>query len=70
MNSRRPFKPNQPNVPKSFKLFDLMRLRQTFVFSSLPYPVISPLYQPISIDPFLTASQAPNNFLTNMSMVG
>ena len=38
-----------------------MRLRRTFVFSSLPDSTISPLHQLISIGPFLIASQAPNN---------
>ena len=36
MNSRRPSKPNLPSVPKPSKLFAPMRLRRTFVISSLP----------------------------------
>ena len=67
MNSRRPSKPNLPSVPKSSKILAPMRL--TFVFFSLLDPAISPLHQPISIGPFLIASQAPNNLLTDMGLV-
>ena len=56
INSRRPSKPNLLSVPKPSKLLVPTRLRQTFVFSSLP-------------DSFLITSQAPNSLLTDMSMV-
>ena len=69
MSSRRPSKPNLPSVPKPSKILAPMRLRPTFVFSSLLDPAISPLHQPISIGPFLIASQAPNNLLTDMGLV-
>ena len=69
INCRRPFKRNLPSVPKPSKLLAPTRLRRTFIFSSLLDPAISPLHQPISIGPFLTASQVPNNLLTEMSMV-
>ncbi|KAK4572205.1 hypothetical protein RGQ29_030580 [Quercus rubra] len=41
MNSRRPSKPNLPSVPKPSKLLTPTRLRQTFVFSSLPDSAIT-----------------------------
>ena len=43
MNSRRPSKPNLPNVPKPSKLLAPTRLRRTFVFSSLSDPAIRPI---------------------------
>ena len=49
---------------KPSKLLAPTRLHRTFVFSNIPNPTISPLHQPMSIGPFLTASQAPNNLLT------
>ena len=67
MNSRRPSNPNLPSVPKPSKLFAPTRLRWTFFFSNLPDSAIT--HQPISIGPFLTASQAPKSLLTYMSMV-
>ena len=70
MNSRRSFKLNLPSVPKPSKLLALTGLCRTFVLSSLLDPAISPLHQSISIGPFLIASQAPNNLLTDMSMMG
>ena len=69
MNSRRPSKPNLPSTPKPSKLLAPTRLRRTFVFSSILDSAISPLHQPISIGPFLIASQALNNLLTDMDMV-
>ena len=58
MNSRRPSKPNLPNVPKPFKL--LLQRGSTEPISSLAYR-ISLLNHSIfqyEIDPFLTASQS------------
>ena len=64
MNNRKPSKPNLSSIPKPFKLLAPTRLRRTFVFFRY-----NPYHQPISIGPFLTASQAPNNLLTDMGMV-
>ena len=43
MNNNRPSKPNLPNVPKPSKLLAPMRLRRTFIFSSLPDLAIRPI---------------------------
>ena len=69
MNNNRPSKPNLPSVPKPSKLLALTRLRWTFVFSSLPASVIAHSFNQYEIGPFLTASQAPNDLLTDVGMV-
>ena len=46
-----------------------MRLRRTYFFFSLPNSAISHSINQYEIGPFLTASQAPNGFLTYMGMV-
>ena len=69
MNSRRPFKPNLPNIPKPSKL--LLQRGYTEPISSLTCR-ISLLDRSINqyeIGPFLTASQTPNGLLTDMGMV-
>ena len=69
MNSRRPSKPNLPNVPKPSKL--LLQRGYTKPISSLAYriPLLDHSINQYKIGPFLTASQTPNGLLTNMGMV-
>ena len=69
MNSRRPSKPNLPNVPKPSKL--LLQRGCAEPVSSLAYRILlldHSIYQ-YEIGPFLTASQTPNSLLTDMGMV-
>ena len=69
MNSKRPSKPNLPNVPKPSKLL----LRRGYIehISSLTYriPLLDHIINQYEICPFLTASQTPNGLLTDMGMV-
>ena len=69
MNSRRPSKPNLPNVPKPSKL--LLQRGYAKPISSLAYriPLLNHSINQYEINPFLTASQTPNGLLTDMSMV-
>ena len=69
MNSRRPSKPNLPNVPKPSKL--LLQRGYTKPISSLAYriPLLDHNINQYEIGPFLTASQTPNGLLTDMGMV-
>ena len=69
MNSRRPSKPNLPNVPKPSKL--LLQRGSTEPISSLAYriPLLNHSIYQYKIGPFLAASQAPNDFLTDVGMV-
>ena len=69
MNSRRPSKPNLPNVPKPSKL--LLQRGYAEPISSLAYriPLIDHNIYHYEIGPFLTASQTPNGLLTDMGMV-
>ena len=69
MNSRRPSKPNLPNVPKPFKL--LLQRGYAEPISSLVYwiPLLDYSINQYKIGPFLTASQTPNGLLTYMGMV-
>ena len=69
MNSRRPFKPNLPNVPKPSKL--LLQRGYVEPISSLACWILlldHSIYQ-YEIGPFLTASQIPNGLLTDIGMV-
>ena len=69
MNSKRPSKPNLPNVPKPSKL--LLQRGYAEPISSLAYR-ISLLDRSINqyeIGPFLTISQTPKGLLTDMGMV-
>ena len=69
MNSRRPSKPNLPNVPKPSKL--LLQRGYAELISSLACRILlldHSIYQ-YEIGPFLTAFQTPNGLLTNMGMV-
>ena len=58
MNSRRPFKPNLPNVPKSSKL--LLQRGYAEPISSLVcrIPLLDHSIYQYKINPFLTASQS------------
>ena len=69
MNSRRPSKPNLPNVPKPSKL--LLQRGYAEPISSLAcrIPLLDHSVYQYEIGPFLTASQTPNCLLTNMGMV-
>ena len=69
MNSRRPSKPNLPNVPKPSKL--LLQQGYAEPISSLTYriPLLNHSINQYEIGPFLTASQTPNGLLTDMGMV-
>ena len=69
MNSRRPSKPNLPNIPKSSKL--LLQQGCTEPISSLAYriPLLDHSINQYEIGPFLTTSQTPNGLLTDMGMV-
>ena len=69
MNSRKPSKPNLPNVPKPSKL--LLQHGYAKPISSLAYriPLLDHSINQYEIGPFLTASQTPNDLLTNMGMV-
>ena len=69
MNSRRPSKPNLPNVPKPSKL--LLQRGYAEPISSLACRISlhdHSIYQ-YEIGPFLTASQTSNGLLTDMGMV-
>ena len=69
MNSRRPFKPNLPSVPKPSKL--LLQRDYAKPISSLAYriPLLDHSINQYEIGPFLTTSQIPNDLLTDMGMV-
>ena len=69
MNSRRPSKPNLPNVPKPSKL--LLQWGCAQPISSLTYriPLFDHSINQYEIGPFLTTSQTPNGILTYMGMV-
>ena len=58
MNSKRPSKPNLPNVPKPSKL--LLQRGYTKPISSLAYriPLLDHSINQYEIDPFLTASKS------------
>ena len=69
MNSRRPSKPNLPNVLKPSKL--LLQRGYAEPISSLTYriPLLDHSINQYEIGSFLTAFQTPNGFLTDMGMV-
>ena len=69
MNSRRPSKPNLPNLPKPSKL--LLQRGYAEPISSLAYriPLLDHSINQYEIGPFLTASQTPNGLLIDMGMV-
>ena len=69
MNSRRPFKPNLPNVPKPSKL--LLQRGYAEPISSLVcrIPLLDHSIYQSEIGPFLATSQTPNGLLTDIGMV-
>ena len=69
MNSRRPSKPNLPNVPKPSKL--LLQRGYAEPISSLAYRILllDHSINQYEIGPFLTAFQTPNGLLIDMGMV-
>ena len=69
MNSRRPSKPNLPNVPMPSKL--LLQRGYAEPISSLAcrIPLLDHNIYQYEIGPFLTTSQTPNGLLTDMGMV-
>ena len=69
MNSKRPPKPNLPNVPKPSKL--LLQRGYAEPISSLAcrIPLLDHSIYQYEIGPFLTASQTPNDLLTDMGKV-
>ena len=69
MNSRRPSKPNLPNVSKPSKI--LLQRGYAEPISSLTcrIPLLDHSIYQYEIGPFLTASQTPNGLLTDMGMV-
>ena len=69
MNSRRPSKPNPPNVPKPSKL--LLQRSYAEHISSLAcrIPLFDHSIYQYEIGPFLITSQTPNGLLTDMGMV-
>ena len=69
MNSRRPSKPNLPNVPKPSNL--LLQRGYAEPISSLAYRIslLDHSINQYEIGPFLTVSQKPNGLLTDMGMV-
>ena len=69
MNSRKPSKPNLPNVPKPSKL--LLQRGYAEPISSLAcrIPLLDHNIYQYEIGPFLTTSQIPNGLLTDMGMV-
>ena len=70
MNSRKPSKPNLPNVPKPSKL--LLQRGYAEPISSLAYriPLLDHSINQYEIGLFLTTFQTPNSLLTDMGMVG
>ena len=69
MNSRRPSKPNLPNVPKPSKL--LLQWGYAEPISSLTYqiPLLDHSINQYKIGLFLTTSQTPNGLLTDVGMM-
>ena len=69
MNSRRPSKPNLPNVPKPSKL--LLQRGYAEPISSLVYwiSLLDHSINEYEFGPFLTTFQTPNGLLTDMGMV-
>ena len=69
MNSRRPSKPNLPNVTKPSKL--LLQWGYAEPIFSLAYqiPLLDHSINQYEIGPFFTASQTPNGLLTDMGIM-
>ena len=69
MNSRRPSKPNLPNVPKPSKLLLQRGCTESISFLTYRIPLLNHNINQYEIGPFLTTSQTPNGLLIDMSMV-
>ena len=69
MNSRRPSKPNLPNVPKPSKLLLQQGYAEPISSLTCRIPLLDHSIYQYEIGPFLTASQIPNDLLTDISMV-
>ena len=69
MNSRRPSKPNLPNVPKPSKLLLQQGYAEPISFLAYRIPLLDHSINQYEIGSFLTASQIPNGLLTDMGMV-
>ena len=69
MNSRRPSKPNLPNVPKPSKLLLQRGYAEPISSLACQIPLLDHSIYQYEIGPFLTASQTPNGLLIDMGMV-
>ena len=69
MSSRRPPKPNLPNVPKPSKLLLQRDYAEPISFLTCRIPLLDHSIYQYEIGPFLIASQTPNGLLTDMGMV-
>ena len=58
MNSRRPFKPNLPNVPKPFKFLLQQGYAEPISSLACRIPLLDHNIYQYEIGPFLTASQS------------
>uniref|UniRef100_A0A7N2M5V0 peroxidase n=1 Tax=Quercus lobata TaxID=97700 RepID=A0A7N2M5V0_QUELO len=68
MNSRSPSKPNLPNVPKPSKLPLQRGYAEPISFLAYRIPLLDHSINQYEIGHFLTASQSPNDLLTDMGM--
>ena len=69
MNSRRPSKPNLPNVPKPSKLLLQRGYAEPISSLACQIPLLDHSIYQYEIGPFLTASQTPNGLLIDIGMV-
>ena len=69
MNSRRPSKPNLPNVPKPSKLLLQRGYAKHISYLAYRIPLLDHSINQYEIGPLLTTSQTPNSLLTDMGMV-
>ena len=69
MNSRRPSKPNLSNVPKPSKLLLQRGYAKPIPSLTFRIPLLDHSINQYEIGHSLTASQIPNDLLTDMSMV-
>ena len=69
MNSKRPSKPNLPNVPKPFKLLLQRGYAEPISSFACRISLLDHSINQYEIGPFLTASQTLNGLLTDMGMV-
>ena len=69
MNSRRPSKPNLPNVPKPSKLLVQRGYAEPIFSLAYRIPLLDNSINQYEIVPFLTTSQTPNGLPTDMGMV-